>query len=644
MNDDLRTSFLTYYLQSLKERTRVEKGVIKNGLDWVVYSLGLANGFRPIRLPFFRNSGSELPNAKTEIEYGIDESFVVEEEKKLLIFVLKDERLTNSKWTNNDFDGDLRRAITPDLNDPSLKGITQVEVILVYNKDEDSGGTGLFDRFVQNAPTKLRDTISLSISRWNLSRLVREVSERLMNPNLLPEKYFSQFSYICAQFADFTHGSDQWENQLIPNWKAFLREVLAERSGERAVLMLPVTLLILREYGKNNPSCETGLIDLTEWAVLAAWAAALESKDEIGLSAAQLLYGTFYLVQLERFYRAHGDIISKEHVLDQGGGGGHGVAQAANAIKALWHTARVGLLAFGYFQVLAHKTKEEKEEHAKLAFEWAHLMISLLNASPATDRPILDIHHIELFLIWRALIQVDKKKDIATWLVHLEKNLFIRRIGQDHLIFVHGGLDYDPVWEYLASGERPPEFNDSGSTLVVMLMMFCHALPISERDALMLLIWKDLVLVHDSQGQVIRDRQPLNLMVWQPPKDWCPRILRENISQDGECIVLQLFEMGLEPTTGDQLANELERFVQQVRANRDTKLPDDIPTSLIALACLKHRNPLPMEIWCTSIYKAQVTSSEAPLVTAARHNARLYAMLDGAQNNHDEPPAAFPPE
>ncbi len=613
MNDDLRTAFLTYYLQSLKERTRLEKGIIKNGLDWVAYSLGIANGFRPIRLPFFRNSGAELPKAKNEIEYGIDESFVVEGDKKLVIFVLKDERLTNGTWTNNDFEGDLRRAIAPDLSDPLLKDITTVEVVLIYNKDEDAGGVALFDRFVQNAPSKIRDVITLSITRWNLSRLVEQVSERLMNPNLLPSKYFSLFSYICAQFADFRHGSDQWENQLIPNWRAFLREVLAERSGERAVLMLPVALLILRELGKENPSSETGLIDLTEWAVLEAWSSALESGEPLALAAAHRLYGEFYLLQLERFYRAHGHVISKVHVLDQGGGGSFGVAQAANAIKALWHTARVGLLAFGYFQVLARRTTEEKAEHAKQAFEWAHLMIGLLNASPAADRPILDINHIELFLIWRTLQQVGKKADAGKWLANLEKNLFLRRIGQDHLIFVHTGLNLEPVWEYLASGEAPPEFDDTSSTLVVMLMMLCQTMAVPERDALLMLFWNELVLAHDGEGRPLKGKTPLHLMAWQPPKDWSKKILRESVGQEGECIVLNLFEIGSEPTTGAEIAEALERFVREVRAKRETALPEEIPASLVALACLKHQNPLPMEFWCSLIYPLKPQDDNGPV-------------------------------
>ena len=54
MGDDFRTSFLTYYIRSLGERTRDEKRGTKLGFDWIIYNLALAEDWSPHRLPFLR--------------------------------------------------------------------------------------------------------------------------------------------------------------------------------------------------------------------------------------------------------------------------------------------------------------------------------------------------------------------------------------------------------------------------------------------------------------------------------------------------------------------------------------------------------------------------------------------------------------
>ena len=99
MSMDVKTSFLTYYIRSLPERW------------WA----------------------DEISKTKTEAEFGIDAAFVSRDGKLLTIFVLKDEPLNNSTWTQNDFDADLRRAAVPDLEASGFKSISVVRVILVYN-------------------------------------------------------------------------------------------------------------------------------------------------------------------------------------------------------------------------------------------------------------------------------------------------------------------------------------------------------------------------------------------------------------------------------------------------------------------------------------------------------------------------------
>src|SRR5213593_2846565 len=110
MTADVTTSFLTYYIRSLAERTRVEKTSTKFGFDWIIYNLALADNLTPYRLPFIRSGSTEISKTKTEPEFGIDSSFLSPDRKTLTIFVLKDEVLSNANWTAHGFDSDLRRA------------------------------------------------------------------------------------------------------------------------------------------------------------------------------------------------------------------------------------------------------------------------------------------------------------------------------------------------------------------------------------------------------------------------------------------------------------------------------------------------------------------------------------------------------
>src|SRR5436305_10208499 len=85
MSDDFKTSFLTYYIQSLGERTRQEKRGTKFGFDWIIYNLALAEDWTPHRLPFLRAGGSATSTPKSEAEFGIDLAFVSPDQQTLRI-------------------------------------------------------------------------------------------------------------------------------------------------------------------------------------------------------------------------------------------------------------------------------------------------------------------------------------------------------------------------------------------------------------------------------------------------------------------------------------------------------------------------------------------------------------------------------
>jgi len=304
MNPEVNVTFLSRYLRSLREETRQEKTGKKYGFDHIVLKLAEADNLVALRMAYFREGPEELPKPKKEPEHGVDLKVISRDGKVLTVYVLKGVKLTYKNWTGHKFDEDLRRASAQDLRAEELSLVEAVKIILIYNQDDDAAGIEAYNKLVGGLPDHLKRGVSVHFERWNLTILTERVLEKLISsPALVPENFFKPFSYICWQVGDFTHGSDHWQNVLIPDWKEFLKGLLSERAGEREVSLVSVILIILRSHGKDHPSWETGWIELVEWAVLEVWKAASRLDDEEGRGAAFELWITFLHQQPGRLLR-----------------------------------------------------------------------------------------------------------------------------------------------------------------------------------------------------------------------------------------------------------------------------------------------------------------------------------------------------
>jgi hypothetical protein len=599
MTADVQASFLTYYIRSLAERTRSEKKGDKFGFDWIIYNLAVAQGLIPLRLPFFRGGPTELSPTKTENEFGIDFSFVTADREEMQIFVLKDEVLNSTNWTGNSFDKDLRKAAYPDMSSTELKAVKRVKVILAYNKDEDAAGITLFNNFVAGQSPILGADREISFERWNLTTLVEKAQQHLLTPTLLPQKFFNLFTYICAQFGHFRHGSDQWETILVPMWRQFLSDLLTDQADERSVRLLPVALLILRAHGKNNPSFETGWIDLAEWAVLALWKVKEKTDNQEVQAAVVQMWLQFYLIELGRFYDKYESVILTEHCFDDLATFSHLQSVAASSL-AFWHLGRLGLLNVAYGELLPNDTPEHRALVAEATKQMTNRIVGMLNVNPACNRPFLDLHHIEIFLIWRSLFQQRRYNDIYNWLSALERDLYIRRIGHSPLPFIEGYSSMKLVWEHILRKEKPYDFCDRSSFLVLMLLEFCCGLPKAQSDELLQRFYHEIVLGLDSFGKKGKETRPLDLMGWSPPEPWLEKLLTQTLRVEGVSLNYSLPDRDRAPSAV-KIRESLEAFVAQTRIKQPFTYPG-VPVSLVALACIKHQSPLPMELWRSTIF------------------------------------------
>lgn len=600
MSSDINALFLTYYIRSLAERTRVEKKSTKFGFDWIIYNLALVDDLIPYRLPFIRSGPDDISKTKTEPELGIDFSFLSPDKQTLTIFVLKDEVLCNSKWTTCDFDCDLRKAAAPDLTPTEFHEVKKIKIILSYNKDEDQTGIQLFNNLTKTLGTKVGDNVALSFERWNLSTITELVKNKLLTPSLLPQRFFSLFSYICSQFADFRHGSDEWEKQLIPNWQRFLDDVLKDNADERSIRLLPVALIILKSYGSNNPSSETGWIDLAEWAMLAAWQVYRTTQSNTVKSVITQMWASFYLAEIDIFYNSHSKELATEHCLETRGLGSY-IDSVASSVVAFWHIARIGMLSLGYAEIFQGKTEKEKKEEDIILNNIANLMVSFINANPSAMRPLLDIHHIELFLIWHSLWQVGRTGDIYKWLCSLGKRFFVRRTGRVPIPFIEGSNSLELVFEYVATNQKPPEYCDQSSLLLLFLLEICFSLELGKRNELLLLFYRQIVLAQDINGRQFTNCTSIDLMGWLPPEGWIERILSQSLAGEGECITLETFKLPV-GSDGEPIAQWIKDYITKSRVAKHFKFPEDFPFTAIVLACLKHKTPLLPEFWRIPIF------------------------------------------
>ncbi len=603
---DLITSYLTYYVHSLGERSRVEKTGTKYGFDWIIYNLALAEDLTPVRLPFLRAGGDTMSKTKTEGELGVDLAFLSPERSELRIFVLKDEVLTNATWTSENFDSDLRMAAAADLTAKGLENVRTVRVILAYNKDEDANGTKLFDNLARALGTKVGDHAALVVERWNLTEIVERVKRSLLNPSLLPQSFFSLFTYISAQVADMVHDSESWRQHVVPLWRRFLDDLLAGDPSERAVKLVPVALLILARQGEKKASFATGYIDLVEWAMLKLWSvyARAVGKKHAGVrEAISQTWKDFYVTHLKDFYHRHTQTLITENALSICGPSVNYLGALGASYIALWHVGRLGLLAMALGELPEVEQQAPPADSAAPSAApprtpvqaAANLLAGLINNNPAALRPTLDIHHVELFLVWHALWRAGRLHDIVVWLQALEERLMMRRGGFLPLPFLEGRNSLERVFEQAVLGKKPADFMDKSSYLLTMLLELCFSIQAdADRDELIGRIVRHLVWNVDNDDESF-GAAPLNLVGWQPPSNWSPCVLEQQVSS-GIGIAIQLPELGNASEQVAAIAGSVARSRQVLT------LCAGIPKSVHLLACLKHLSPLPPEFWREAIF------------------------------------------
>jgi len=184
--DDFRTSFLTYYIQSLGERTREEgeaRNQVRLRLDHLQPRAGggvdSATDCRFLRAGGQRNVNDENggPSSASTLPSSLPD------EQTLRIFVLKDEVLKNSTWGAQSFDIDLRKrkhtrfVETRTEHHQVRRGDPRVQ-----QGRESHRRRVVRPGWVAALGTRVGDHATLRFDRWNLTAIVNRVKSSLLTP------------------------------------------------------------------------------------------------------------------------------------------------------------------------------------------------------------------------------------------------------------------------------------------------------------------------------------------------------------------------------------------------------------------------------------------------------------------------------
>jgi len=240
---------------------------------------------------------------------------------------------------------------------------------------------------------------------------------------------------------------------------------------------------------------------------------------------------------------------------------------------------------------------------------------NLLKNNPAALRPLIDLHHIELYLIWLIIYQSDRDDTLFSWLSELEFRLVVRRLGFNKIPFIEGRNRLDLVAEYSATGEKPDEFVDSSSYMLMMILELTFCLPDDERDLLLNSYHKHIIMgIGDDDKPLSNPPLEINLQSWVPPEDWSKRVFLETVT-DGLNISSTNFHSEKESDNQLSLAQRIIKSIEKCEKSYPDKNEIKAPQSAYILACIKNKSPLPPIFWRRTIFPEFFTSEQNPAVT-----------------------------
>jgi hypothetical protein len=184
--------------------------------------------------------------------------------------------------------------------------------------------------------------------------------------------------------------------------------------------------------------------------VVAIWRSSrprLKTKKVAG--AALAVWLKLYLPALEVYYKTHGTALATEHSLAVSDYGGF--AEPVSVHLAYWHMARLGILGLILIELYSMSGDDIRTTIQQGFQRTLDTLIGLVNANPATRRPLLDIHHIQLFLLWRMLRFARRADEALAIFQDIHQRVLYRRLGQGGQRLIDQSNSWPNLLEFIAT-------------------------------------------------------------------------------------------------------------------------------------------------------------------------------------------------
>lgn len=577
-----KNSFITKYILSLSERSaRTNNGDFKIGFDWIIYQYGFFKQWQPIRQPFLIENKDIPISHKTEREFGIDLSFYDKNNKEFIVFVLKAEKLTYPNWISKNFDSDMRMAIAPnlELTGIEIKEIKKYKIILVYNKPDDKGGIEQFNNTINSFPKQIYDNkIEVSFDRWNIDKLVLEITNNILIPDVLPNNLSGLLSYVTYLFNNVDYGTTAWDKQLLPNFKNFLDITFEKGVDERKVYLIPFALIVIKG-DKSTPNSKVAWIELIEWALLKLWDITLNVKDKNIKDIVNDIWYNFYIEELKSYFEINKDVLcSKNGILVNSSCMDLIFINTVNS--TYWHIGRLSLLALSLVKIF--------DDNENILNDYNNYLISVINNNHSVFYPLIDLHHIQLFMIFYMLYLGNKFDVYYNFMIDLLNYLIPRRLTNFNIPFIDSSNDLSIVALHITKQIKTKSSLNESSYLITMLLELCL---IFEKEKAIDIIDKFFKNLIDENQNFNIER--INLVSWLPNKDWEESIFKKQVNT------------GIGLDTGNFSGfNEKKSKYDDIKTFIELSNKKDIdvsklkcPITAYLLSCIKNNSPIPPAFW-----------------------------------------------
>ncbi len=443
------------YLESLKEDTE---------LDYLFPILLPLMGFKIITTA--KESKGQPQYGKDIIATGVDENGI----HRRFYFELKghsDKDITQTSFLKPDgIRESILEAKITDFSDSSITGFNRlpVQIVLVHNGVLKSNTRRTFEDFIS------KEFPDGGFERWDIYKLTELFSTHLFGESLFTDGETARLfkrTLVLLDAPDYDF-ADFYQLVNIQTKRVFEVESRAFKKFFASMNLLSVLII---HYSKENNNLYPARQCIT-FLLLKVWSWILENKLEMKSPV---------LREFRKLVKIHFDLLDDYFqrtsiAVDQPNGlfseAGKAFEEVGFPLRCFDH---LNYLCYYFYARLYYPNFESEPSESKqkrLIRKQVEYLVQIMNNNDGCLRPLLDNHSISvmnvtLFFLRNCKYIVNYKDHISTYIGSICDNISLVRILRGRFPELYNNLE--SLVEFVATNERPHQYQDSSSLLITYL-------------------------------------------------------------------------------------------------------------------------------------------------------------------------------